>query len=248
MTGFKWSPIVLSALHRNAYSISPEFELDPLPEVINDLMALHVRRGDFEHHCINLNKWSSPYLGWNQMPGLADTFTPVESDSPDKKLRIQLEHCWPSIERIVARVEVSRLKWEAQPGARPLRRLYVLTNGGREWLGELKEMLEETGDWDIILTSRDLSLTFEQQYVAQAIDMAVAERAAVFIGNGVCFRYISVNEVEGLRALSVFKSISKCCPNAQYTQPTNDIQSFLVTSHILVLYIVRTFIIRISVH
>ena len=72
-----------------------------------------------------------------------------------------------------------------------LSRVYVLTNGRPEWLAELKEALQADArasgleEWIHIGTSRDLRLTKEQQHNAQAMDMAVAQRAEVFLGNGV---------------------------------------------------------------
>lgn len=70
-----------------------------------------------------------------------------------------------------------------------LRRLYVMTNGDRAWLAELKHALKSAaeGQWDEIVTSRDLSLSREQKYVAQALDMYIGQRAQSFIGNGVSF-------------------------------------------------------------
>jgi len=39
-------------------------------------------------------------------------------------------------------------------------------------------------EWEHIGSSRDLRLTREQRHNSQAMDMAVAQRAEVFIGNG----------------------------------------------------------------
>ena len=60
-----------------------------------------------------------------------------------------------------------------------------MANGKREWVAELKEAFLVTGHWDNIASSRDLELNDEQQYVAQAADMLIGQRADVFIGNGV---------------------------------------------------------------
>ena len=56
---------------------------------------------------------------------------------------------------------------------------------------ELKDALQEDArregldEWEHIGTSRDLRLTGEQKHNSQAVDMAIAQRAEVFIGNGV---------------------------------------------------------------
>ncbi|EDR05268.1 uncharacterized protein LACBIDRAFT_329987 [Laccaria bicolor S238N-H82] len=90
-----------------------------------------------------------------------------------------------------------RTKWSG------LRGVYIMSNGDRAWLEEVRTALKEDalsgwevalGDgevrigepwaWDGIATSRDLQLGWEEKYVAQALDMYVAQRAEVFIGNG----------------------------------------------------------------
>jgi hypothetical protein len=59
-------------------------------------------------------------------------------------------------------------------------------NGRPEWLEELKDARREGLDeWEHIGTSRDLRLTGEQKHNSQAVDMAIAQRAEVSIGNGV---------------------------------------------------------------
>jgi len=61
-----------------------------------------------------------------------------------------------------------------------------MTNGKGAWLADLKHALETSGkgQWDEIVTSRDLTLSHEQKYVAQALDMYIGQRAQTFIGNG----------------------------------------------------------------
>ena len=78
-----------------------------------------------------------------------------------------------------------------------LRRLYIMTNAKRDWLHQLKLAFttnDEGGDgddeWDLVATSRDLELDWEQGYVSQGLDMYVAVRAQVFIGNGVSGRCV----------------------------------------------------------
>ena len=70
-------------------------------------------------------------------------------------------------------------------GKKKLRRLFIMTNGERGWVASLKQRLYQEGGWDSILSSRDLVLSPEQKAVAQTVDMAIAQRAAVFLGNGV---------------------------------------------------------------
>jgi hypothetical protein len=63
--------------------------------------------------------------------------------------------------------------------------LYLLTNEHDEWLDVLKEILRKDG-WETVVTNHELELDAEQIDVSMAVDMDIARRAAVFIGNGVC--------------------------------------------------------------
>ena len=186
LTEFAWSELVYSAIRLNADLISPRLGEYHMPNAMGDLMAIHVRRGDFEEHCYRLASSKSDYQGWNMFPALPDKFIPpgdgIDEDSVNEMYQA---HCWPDFDRIVQRVRDARHDWEAHPGVSPLRRLYILTNGKEEWIKELKARLQESQEWDSLNSSRDLVLSKEQKYIAQAIDMAIAERAALFVGNGV---------------------------------------------------------------
>uniref|UniRef100_A0A8H7XVM8 Uncharacterized protein n=1 Tax=Psilocybe cubensis TaxID=181762 RepID=A0A8H7XVM8_PSICU len=73
------------------------------------------------------------------------------------------------------------------------KKIYILTNGESGWLDEVKHALQQDTkewdgipwEWEDIATSRDLRLGWEEKPVSQALDMYVAQRAEVFIGNGV---------------------------------------------------------------
>ena len=65
-----------------------------------------------------------------------------------------------------------------------LKRVYVLSNDWAWALGEVRDALEEDG-WSDVVSTADLQLDAEQSFVAMAVDMAIAERAEVFVGNGV---------------------------------------------------------------
>lgn len=97
-----------------------------------------------------------------------------------------MEHCLPTFEALVQKVRDSRADYiQASMGApRLLDVMYLLTNEGKEWLDQLKAELRKDG-WHTIATSKDLQLDQEQVDVSMAIDMDIARRAAVFIGNGV---------------------------------------------------------------
>ena len=121
-------------------------------------------------------------MGLNQFPSLPDKFNP-ESQLPSpasakEKEEFYLEHCLPTYDQIRTKLHTVR---EENPR---LRRVYLLTNGWGWWLSGLKGVLKGDG-WDAMVTSLDIKLDEEQEHVAMAVDMAIAEKAEVFIGNGV---------------------------------------------------------------
>lgn len=155
-------------------------------------MALHLRRGDYKEHCPYLAVHRIPFEGWNTVPGMASSFTVPSEGEPELEDTYR-QHCFPTIEEIVIKVRDARSAWERRdafasgvdPDKRHLKRLFIATNGKKDWIKELELALRQDGEWDVFVSSRDLVLTDEQRYVAQAVDMAIAQRAAVFIGNGV---------------------------------------------------------------
>ncbi|KAK2463908.1 hypothetical protein APHAL10511_004080 [Amanita phalloides] len=222
------------------------------------VLAVHIRRGDYERHCHRLAEYRATYMGFNQFPSFRDVLDPEtyhrgegenhnRDESPDPGLGQEgksqnnknknknkknsdhpdtqdiesyyLAHCLPSIPQIVARL--AQVKRD-HPG---LTRVYVLSNAWESWLKELKTELtkpppqaagsgvkgsssikshgasagrdahagHEPDPWEDVVTSYDLVLDPEQRYVSVAVDMAIAERAEVFVGNG--FSSLSSNIV-----------------------------------------------------
>ena len=200
LTHFAWSALVELAFDTNRETIAPTTAYEPplstVPYTSNaerysplpGLLVLHVRRGDYEAHCAHLARWSSTWLAFNGLPQL-EQFTPppggpAEGTATDEGMALYLERCYPSIARIVEHAEAARAT-EAAAGHAPLDRVYIMTNGASEWVAHLKAALAATGHFAHVASSRDLVLSWEQKYVAQAVDMLVGQRAQVFIGNGV---------------------------------------------------------------
>jgi len=71
------------------------------------------------------------------------------------------------------------------PIAHQLRRIFILSNARKPWLSDLKDKLAKDG-WDHVISRRDLMLDKQQRGVSVAVDMGIAEKAEVFVGNGVC--------------------------------------------------------------
>ncbi|EPQ60217.1 hypothetical protein GLOTRDRAFT_112923 [Gloeophyllum trabeum ATCC 11539] len=191
----------LSSLLSSLPIISPFFQTNYNPTSLDQykpipgLLALHIRRGDFVDHCHHLAKWSSLYNGFNSFPDLPDKFEPPPgggwgTTTPENDA-IYLQHCFPSVEQIVERVSQVRNDEQARLRRRggALRSVFIMTNGKAEWVDELKEALRQRAlaegrEWENVASSRDLVLSREQKYVAQAVDMVIGQRAQVIIGNG----------------------------------------------------------------
>ncbi|KAG6374807.1 hypothetical protein JVT61DRAFT_4191 [Boletus reticuloceps] len=189
-----WSSLVEDAVRRHFHplesklpsflrGISNVFREESSSLAIPGLLAIHIRRGDFKDHCVHLAKWSADWHAFNSFPEFIDKFDPP-SDSgwgqaSEQTIELYNRRCYPSIEQIVEKVD--RVQKEA---ADPLRHLYIMTNGPTPWVQELKSALAQNMSWDHISSSRDLELTWEQKFVAYAVDMYIAQRAQVFIGNG----------------------------------------------------------------
>jgi len=187
VTEFRWSSLVIDGFNRNRKLYAPNgltaaTPNDPYP-VIPGLLALHIRRGDFEQHCRGLAEWGSTWTGFNQLPDLLDQFNPPPRPSEGVTQAIYdaySKSCYPSIEEIVQKVaDIMHTR-----AGKDLSNIHIMTNGKDPWLSELKEALHKLGKWKQISSSREFKVNWEQKYVAQSIDMVVGQRADVFIGNG----------------------------------------------------------------
>ncbi|KAL4062361.1 hypothetical protein V8B97DRAFT_1876294 [Scleroderma yunnanense] len=191
-----WSPLIHNAYSRNRHffkwfpsssrltglidTLGFSGSEDP-NTAIEGLLAIHVRRGDFEEHCRNLATWSADWHAWNAFPEFIDKFEKPTDMSPEETTRTYLDHCYPSIQQIVDKVK--HVRQESQ-GTHDLRYLYIMTNGPAAWVEDLKAAFAQESTWESVKSSRDLELTWEEKFVAQGVDMFVAQRAEVIIGNG----------------------------------------------------------------
>ncbi|KAH9948571.1 hypothetical protein B0H21DRAFT_229446 [Amylocystis lapponica] len=195
LTEFRWSPLIESAFDTNRAFLAPLNSSHPvlatlppqLPSAarytpLPGLLALHVRRGDYEQHCVGLADWHADYTAFNTFPAFPDKLNDVVPDDTggDERRELVRKHCWPSIEEIVRRADEMR----ETPAGAGLQDVFVLTNGKREWVRDLENAFRDTGRWRTVASSRDLLLSKEQVYVAQAVDMLIGQRAQVFVGNG----------------------------------------------------------------
>ncbi|KAJ6452624.1 hypothetical protein C8R45DRAFT_639454 [Mycena sanguinolenta] len=183
------SPIARAAVDNNKNLFLPEGLRPPHPashKPFERVLAIHLRRGDYEDHCHWMEYINYPFYSWNLFPHLPDRFVP-EPNAPGKGERF-LARCWPDVEGVVRKAAEARRDYLAHTTgtgteSKPmLDVLSVLTNDKSAWLEELKKALQRDG-WTVT-TTQDLVLDAEQKDVSMAVDMEIARRAAVFIGNG----------------------------------------------------------------
>ncbi|QRV94260.1 O-FucT domain protein [Ceratobasidium sp. AG-Ba] len=196
LKAFKWSKLVTGAVHRNQEVIAPSNRRSSRPYILpakgqlEGLLAMHIRRGDYLEHCTHNADWSSTYASWALLPQLPDQFKVPEGagggNASAEAIEAYRRVCWPSNKEIVARARAMREMH------RRLDRIYIMTNGDPEYLAKLKADLK-ADHWEKVSTSRDMKLTWQETWIAQAIDMEIGQRAQVFVGNG--FSTLSANVV-----------------------------------------------------
>ena len=192
------SPIVKAAVDRNEYLFLPRGPRLPYSaprDPYERMLAIHLRRGDFEGYCLYLAHRNSTFSSWNSLPFLPDKFihpTP-EGYEPGKNTPEAIEHyqkrCYPDQDLILDKIQKSREEYihAARSGEhRVLDVIFLLTNDDTEWVKELETRLRQLG-WHTVVATNDLELDQEQKDVGMAVDMEFARKAAVFIGNGVSF-------------------------------------------------------------
>ncbi|KAI3621367.1 hypothetical protein WG66_014473 [Moniliophthora roreri] len=195
------SPVVKSAIDANEYLFFPRGPRLPVSggsgsakgstwprDPFSRVMALHIRRGDFREACERLANYNSTFYSWNLLPELMDPFNapPELKWNSSEYEQYHLERCYPEADAIVQKVRDVRntyIRSLPSGSSAVLDAMYLLTNAKGDWLADMKKKLTDDG-WYTIVTSKDLELNAEQTDVNMAIDMDLARRAAVFIGNG----------------------------------------------------------------
>ncbi|TFK40450.1 hypothetical protein BDQ12DRAFT_679433 [Crucibulum laeve] len=188
----KTSPIVNAAVDRNEYLFLPRGPRPKHPasrDPYERMLAIHLRRGDYKEACKGLATWNSTFYSWNLLPQLPDKFVPPPGgewgkNTPENEAKYMV-HCLPTFDFIVQKIRDARDEYvrAGKAGERTLDVLYLLTNDESEWLDNLKATLGRDG-WHTVVTTKELILDMEQKDVNMAVDMDIARRAAVFIGNG----------------------------------------------------------------
>ncbi|KAJ7725844.1 hypothetical protein DFH07DRAFT_896786 [Mycena maculata] len=161
------------------------------PTAIEPYMALHLRRGDFEDHCRGLASTQTGFTTWATLPELGGAVFPPSLD-PTNSTSV-IEHCYPTLQRILDAVD-------SQARANPhISSLHVLHDGAWDhptvylqcykleaavksperilragWVGPMK----------VVTHSGTLPVRRGESDWAVAVDVELAVKAQVFIGNG----------------------------------------------------------------
>lgn len=178
LTRFRWSPLVQSVVNRNLFMLTNK-PGTTLPKRFSGVVAAHLPRGDFEDYCRKLGAGRPPYDGWNTFPDVPDE-SPDEPWNLENKMDVHLEHCFPTIDQIVARLRTIRKEWQG----RPLKRVYLMTNAEKVFLNELESQIRADG-WESMKTTYDLDLHNDEVEVDMAAEMMIGQTAEVFVGNEV---------------------------------------------------------------
>ncbi|KAJ7873572.1 hypothetical protein B0H13DRAFT_2348970 [Mycena leptocephala] len=96
------SPIISATVDRNTYLLIPRGPRPPHPAPRNPfkrMLALHLRRGDYEGHCRGMTYIKLVFYSWNLFPHLPDRFV-SEPDVPGKEERF-LTRCWPDVAGVI---------------------------------------------------------------------------------------------------------------------------------------------------
>ncbi|KAF9485826.1 hypothetical protein BDN70DRAFT_795096 [Pholiota conissans] len=186
------SSVVERNLKANELLFHARHEEVEIVDPYSRMLAIHLRRGDFKEACVALSDWNSTFYSWNLHEFLPDKFTPPSGGSLGKNTpeneALYMKHCLPSDEAILQKIRTSRTDYlnavEKSGGKKgEIDVLYILTNDESDWLEEVRQIMKADG-WRVVATSRDLKLDMEGKDVGMAIDMEIARKAAVFIGNG----------------------------------------------------------------
>jgi len=191
---FGWSPLVELAFDMNRELFAPSTIWQPYTSstslgVMNSaeryssipgLLAVHIRRGDFVRHCRRLTEWQAKFIGYSAFSSFPDKLSVPEDTSPTTRAEMYRLHCFPDIPEIVQKIEEVR-RSEAGQG---IENIYIMTNGPTHWIADLKKALRDSFKWNRVTSGRDILVNHEQEYVKQAVDMLIGQRAQAFIGNG----------------------------------------------------------------
>lgn len=146
------------------------------------VLALHIRRGpEWVASCAAKGGRAAPFAGFNKLPLLpGNENVPPPADMVEaSRLGLYTAKCLPEITAVIARARRMRKNHPL------LRSIYIATDGPEEWVEELRSWLISDA-WDrVVVGQTDVYPGWDERELGVGVDMEVARRAGVFVGNGV---------------------------------------------------------------
>lgn len=141
------------------------------------LLVLELRGESFAATCNIAARLSLPFYGFNRLPLPGNDGLPPSPDMPDAARQgMYNTKCQPPILEIIARARRLRKNHPL------LKSVYIVSDASGPALSEARMWLGSEG-WEHVLTGRDD--VWQGDEVGEGVDLEVARRAGVFVGNGV---------------------------------------------------------------
>lgn len=109
---------------------------------------------------------------------------PWEFGSDEERVARYMQHCLPTVDQIIKRVEQVKLDWESLHPRHNLTQIYIMSNAERDFGDRLKNDLYAQG-WSRVVISKDRVVLHDEAEIDLATDMMIGQNAEVFLGNGV---------------------------------------------------------------
>ncbi|WRT68820.1 uncharacterized protein IL334_005800 [Kwoniella shivajii] len=194
MKHFSFSPTVLAIINRALPSLSPEslpYDLQAVSQATSQdipkstmwrhILAMHLRRGkNWEAVCEEKGQRSAPFVSFNKLPLLPgnENVPPPASMGEAARMGLYRAKCLPQTLEIIARARRMRKNHPL------LKSVYILTDADDAWINEIRMWLQSEGWNDVWIGKDDIYPEWQDKEVGVAVDMEVARRAGVFVGNG----------------------------------------------------------------
>ena len=113
----------------------------------------------------------------------------------DPRSLYMIPRCWLEIKPIVRRLTQLKLEYAEEL---ELRKVYISTNGGPEWVDSLKKALLDSG-WQSVSSTYDLELTWEESGVDSAVGASGSRVVLLVISEQIPHRYGACRARKGVR-------------------------------------------------
>ncbi|KAL1748712.1 hypothetical protein HDZ31DRAFT_29259 [Schizophyllum fasciatum] len=186
---FSWSDGINDAIMRTQSTLNLKSPTNPGGDAY---MAIHLRRGDFEKHCGYLAEDHTGFTTWATLPELHHSvYSPQLSTGSASSI---IEHCYPSLRRILDLIDLHARSRTS------LRVLHILHDAAWDHplvkvqlakleAAVLSDVHARAAGWPggpmrRVTHSGTLALAKGEADYAVAVDVELARRAEVFLGNG----------------------------------------------------------------